>query len=92
MGKLEDKLNKIAENISNIDVTLAQQAGLLDKQSALLAEHIKRSDLNEEDIKMLRADFNPVKDNIIMLQGAFKFFVVLVSIAGVIASLVKIFF
>jgi hypothetical protein len=48
LRRLEDKIDKIDSNISRIDVTLSSQ-------HEVLKEHIRRSNLLEEQMKPLQA-------------------------------------
>lgn len=67
MGK--KRLKRIERHLSSIDVTLA-------KQSVILDEHVKRSN-------MLEAKLEPVEKHVAMVQGGFKLFGVLALILGV---------
>lgn len=69
--RFEDKLDKISENIASIDVTLA-------KQSVILDEHVKRSNL-------LEAKLLPVEKHVAMVQGALK----LLGVISIIIGLLK---
>lgn len=57
--RLEDKVDKIQASVHNIDVTLA-------KQHSSLAEHMRRTQLLEQELK-------PVKKYISMSQGIIAF-------------------
>lgn len=65
--KLEDKLDKISDHISDINITLA-------KQSVILEEHVKRTNLLEEKIK-------PIERHVVMANGALKLIAALSMIA-----------
>ncbi len=55
VGRLEDKVDRIAESVSNIDKTLMGQA-------VQLEEHIRRTTLLENDVK-------PIKEHVQRLKG-----------------------
>ena len=73
--RLEDKLDKITDKISNIDVTLAEQA-------KDLKEHMRRTDLLEKKIM-------PIEKHVIMVNGVLKFFGVLAVFASIIEVVLK---
>jgi archaellum component FlaC len=58
LDRIEDKLDRINDKIANIDVTLA-------KQSVILDEHIKRSNMLEEKMK-------PVEKHVAIINTIFK--------------------
>lgn len=75
---VDEKLDKIVEHIGNIDITLA-------KQSVQLESHIKRTEIAEQNIDMLRKDFKPVEKHVMMVSGALK----LVGALALVASIVE---
>jgi chromosome segregation ATPase len=60
MKDLDQKLDKIVENISQINITLG-------KQSVILDEHVKRTNLLEKKVE-------PIEKHVHMIQGALKLF------------------
>lgn len=58
MERLEDKLDGVKTDISAINVTLA-------KQSVILDEHVKRTNLLEEQLK-------PVEDHVKLIKSIAK--------------------
>jgi len=60
--RLEEKIDIVVEKIANIDVTLA-------KQSVLLDEHIRRTNLLEDTLEPIKNHVNKV-DFILKLIGA----------------------
>jgi hypothetical protein len=59
--RLEDKLDKVVDSISEIQVTLASQAGDL-------KYHIHRTDLLEEQMKPVQSHVNELKGIVKMLK------------------------
>lgn len=74
--RLEDKVDKIVEKIGNIDVTLA-------KQSVILEEHVKRTNL-------LEARIEPVVKHVAIMKAMAKIvgFMGLGAIAKIIHEIV----
>jgi predicted nucleic acid-binding Zn-ribbon protein len=79
-SKIESKIDRIADKISNIDVTLV-------KQQASIDEHIRRTNIAEENIRMIRKELVPVHKHINMLQGGAK---VTGIISGVVYATLKL--
>lgn len=81
--KPEEKLDKIVEDISEIKVTLA-------KQAVQLEHHIKRTDLNEENMELLRAEFKPIQKHVDMFHGALKLIGGIAVVAGIARAIIEI--
>lgn len=75
--KLEEKIDKIADKISNIDITLG-------KQSVILEEHVRRTNLLEEQIK-------PIERHVNMVQGGIKLLGLIALVASVLEGARRIF-
>lgn len=73
---MEDKLDKLSEKITSIDVTLA-------KQSVILEEHVKRTNL-------LEAKIEPIEKHVAMVHGVLKFMGIIGVFVGLIEGLLKI--
>lgn len=74
LDKIEIKLDKVVEKISAIDVTLASQ-------HISLKEHIRRTELLEDDVA-------PLKKHDAMFMGALKLIGIVALCAGAIESIV----
>ena len=74
--RLEDKIDKIGERMGNIDVTLA-------KQSIILEEHVKRTNL-------LEGKLAPVEKHVIMVNGVLKFLGLVAILIGILEGTLKI--
>lgn len=75
--RVEDKLDKVADDISHINVTIA-------KQEVSLKEHIRRTDILEDKIV-------PIEKHMIMFNGVLKFVGVVALFTGIIEGLLHIF-
>jgi len=78
LEKLYDKQEKMSEDMSDIKV-------ILGKQEENIAHHIKRTDLLEENIKLLKEEISPVKEHVHRAEGALK----LIGTLGVLATVGK---
>lgn len=76
-NRLEDKIDRMSDKITSIDVTLA-------KQSVILEEHVKRSNLLEEKME-------PLEKHVHMVNGVSKFLVLVGVLVAVIEGIIKIF-
>jgi membrane carboxypeptidase/penicillin-binding protein PbpC len=75
---IDEKLEKITEKLSSIDVTLA-----VNTQS--LVEHVKRTNLLEAELK-------PVSKHVVMMETTFKVIGIVGSAAAFILGCLKLIF
>lgn len=87
--RLENKVDKIVDDIGEIKIIMA-------RNTVSLEEHIKRTNLLEEEVKRLDEDVRPVKDHVTAMKHSgkliytvIKLLAALASIIGVIAALMK---
>lgn len=81
--KTEEKLDKIAEDIVEIKVTLAEQA-------QQLKHHIYRSDLNEENIELLRTEVKPLGKHVATVNGVLKGIGGLAVLATIVKGVIEV--
>jgi uncharacterized protein YdcH (DUF465 family) len=75
--RIFDKIEKIDDRLNNIDTSLV-------RQTVSLEEHIRRTNLLENEIK-------PVKRHVIMVESVFKFIGAISVVIGTAAALYEIF-
>jgi hypothetical protein len=80
LGRIEDKLDSVADRLSSIDITLA-------KQHASLEEHMRRSIANEAAIELVRQTMKPLEKASAMTEGAWKLVGVVTGVAAMIETL-----
>ena len=56
-----------------------------------IAHHIKRTDIAEENLKLLRGDLRPVEDHVAMMNGALKFLGIVSVLVAIVSGIFKIF-
>ena len=87
LRNIENKQDKIAEDIYDIKI-------ILEKQNSSLEHHIYRTQLAEENIALIRKELDPIQDHVIKIQGIYKFLTVMgsviVAIIGAAASIYAI--
>lgn len=79
----ESKLDAIAQDISDIKITLV-------KQEENIAHHIYRTDLAEKNIEALRTDLKPVETHVKHVEGGLKVLGILSVVATIAAGVVKV--
>jgi hypothetical protein len=75
-NRLEAKVDKIMEKVSDIDVTLVTQG-------IILKEHIRRTQLLEEKVA-------PLEKHAVMTHGVLKFVGLIAILIGIIEGIVQI--
>jgi len=83
--KLRNWLEKQSNDMNEIKCTI-------NLQEQNLRHHVRRTNLLEENVKMLRKDFNPIKMHVAVVSGVTKALLGLLTAVGVIAGIVKVFF
>lgn len=81
--RIYEVLDKISEDISELKITTA-------KQEENLKEHIRRTELAEENLQMLRQEIEPLKQHVIAINGVLKVIGLISVIIGSGAGLLQI--
>lgn len=77
LDDVESKLDEHTRILASIDKTLALQAQQLEL-------HIKRTDIAEANLKLLRDEFKPVQAHVNFINGLSKLVVLIGVIAGIV--------
>jgi hypothetical protein len=85
LDKMDQKLDRIEDKISNIDVTLAKQAKDLE-------HHIYRTDLAEEQIKLVKEEIQPIKKHVALMDASLRIIGAIASAVTFIAGVYKLLF
>lgn len=86
INRIEEKLDGIGKDITDIKVTSAVQ-------TEQLKEHMKRSDQLEAHLEYLRTEeVEPIKSKIQKVEGALKLLTIAGLILSVLVSIQKLFF
>lgn len=83
LDRLESKIDKIVDDISEIKITLGAQ-------HVTLVEHTRRSTLAEENLGILRTELKPIQKHVAMVTGALKLIGLVSVVVGIIAGIVQI--
>jgi len=81
--RIYEMLDKISEDISDLKVTSA-------KQEENIKEHIRRTELAEENIQMIRDEIQPLKEHVIAINGILKVIGIISIIIGCAAGIIQI--
>lgn len=76
LEKIENKIDILDTRLDRIDVTLA-------KQHLSLEHHIKRTELAEENLGLLKKELKPLAEHVITINNIAKIISVLAAIAGI---------
>lgn len=90
MEDLNKKLDKIVSKLEHLDSRLDSVDKTLVEQAGDLKHHIYRSNLNEENIELLRADVKPLQRTHEQVSGMLKLLGMAVTGVAMIAGIVKI--
>lgn len=93
---MNDRFDKILEKLENITADIAMI-------KTDLKHHMYRTDLNEQNIELvrlevreviseIRQELNPVQTHVSMMHGAFKLVSIIGIIVGIAVGVYKIFF
>ena len=63
--RIYEVLDKIGDDLSSMKITIA-------KQEENLKEHIRRTELAEENLEMLRGEIQPLKEHVIAINSILK--------------------
>ena len=63
---------------------------VLERNTATLEEHIRRTEAAEENIELLRSDVRAIERHIISVQGVGKFIAFSSLVAGLVATILKL--
>jgi len=81
--RIYEVLDKISEDISELKVTSA-------KQEENIKEHIRRTELAEENLNMLRQEIEPLKQHVVAINGVLKVIGIISVIVGSAAGFFQI--
>lgn len=77
LERLEDKLDKIVE--------------LQAEMGASLKEHIRRTEIAEDNIEKLANAMTPIQEHVAFIRGLGKLLTGLLAVSGTVVSIIKLF-
>jgi hypothetical protein len=81
--RLYELLDKISEDISQLKVTTA-------KQEENIKEHMRRTELAEENLQMIRQEIEPLKQHVVAINGVLKVIGIISLVIGSAAGFFQI--
>jgi hypothetical protein len=85
----DDRIDKLESKIDKVLDIAQDQAVTLGRLTVSVEEHVRRSNLHEEEIKEIKQDVEPLKASVNRIMGGWKLFiyVVIPLLAAVITTL-----
>jgi len=87
-------LERIYESLDRIEVDITNLRIITAKQEENIKEHIRRTELAEENLTLLRGEIEPLKQHVIVINGILRVIgvisVVIGSAAGIFEVISKI--
>lgn len=81
--RIFQSLDKISEDISDLKVVVG-------KQEENIKEHMRRTEIAEENLALIREEIEPLKNHIVVINGVLKIVGIVAIIIGAAASVFKI--
>jgi len=86
--------DKISQSLDRIESDVTELKIISAKQEENLKEHIRRTEIAEENISLIREEVRPLKEHVIVVNGVLKVLgvisVIVTSIAGFLGIFDKI--
>ena len=83
-------LEKFDNKIDKLDHRLDAVEKILVKQEANIEHHVKRTDVAEANLELLRQDVKPIQKHVNYMEGALKSLGVLGTAVAIMAGIIKI--
>jgi len=91
VDRIDEKLDRLTDAIFDIKGCIARIEISIAKHNVILEEHTRRSLAAEQNLELLREQVRPIEGHVAYVRGLGRAFIVIISIAGVIATCLKIF-
>ena len=82
--KVADRLNEVREDVSTIKVTL-------ERNTASLEHHVRRTDIAEANLALLRAEVKPLQDWHTTIANLLKLVAASATVLAILAAAAKLF-
>lgn len=83
-NKLDSKLEEQSGKLHSIDITLTRQEGQL-------AEHMRRTEVAEENLATIRDEFKPIQKHVELMNAASKIFTGTTIVFGLVYTILEIY-
>lgn len=87
-----DMLNRMGQMLIALNTSVQGQSVILERNTKDIEYHIHRSDLLEENVRMLRDEVKPLTHSKAMMDGAFKMIGIIATFGGLLIGGLKLFF
>ena len=82
LKSIEKKIDKVDDRLGSIDVTLV-------KQEENLKEHMRRTELLEDQHTLFQTQLEPIKNHVEQIKGAGRLLAILGAVAATIGAIVQ---
>lgn len=86
----EKMTDLIISMIKDLDTRLDKMTIIMARQNAQLAEHMKRSELNEQALEVLKGEVKPIQEHVLKINFLMKIFAVIGGIIGAVYTILQI--
>ncbi len=86
----EKMTDLIISMIKDLDTRLDKMTIIMARQNAQLAEHMKRSELNEQALDVLKGEVKPIQEHVLKINFLMKIFAVIGGIIGAVYTILQI--
>jgi len=87
---MEETVNKLENKLDLLDARLDKITIILAKQEQNLKLHMRRSELNEEAVKILKDEVKPIQEHVLKINFLMKIFGVIGGILGAAYAAIQI--
>lgn len=87
---LRESLSKLQEKIESLDEKMDDMKITHERNTVILDEHIRRTEIAEQNIDSLRADLKPIQTHVTQISFVFKFIGFISVIASIISASIKL--
>ena len=88
---MEDKMmDLIISKLTELDLRLDKMSIIMARQNAQLAEHMKRSELNEQALDVLKGEVKPIQEHVLKINFLMKILAVIGGIIGAVYTVLQI--
>lgn len=84
--KIDYKLGELSAKVDLQGAALSRMEATLDRNTASLTEHMKRTDLAEQNLAHLRETIQPIEDHVKFIRSLMKLGTWLAGLIGAVAA------
>jgi len=86
----EKLLDIIVDKLNDVDQRLDKMTIILARQEANLKTHMRRSELNEQALEILKSEVKPIQEHVLKINFLMKILAVVGGIIGAVYTILQI--